>query len=100
MRQNTKPALVQIMALRLFGAKPLSETIQAYCCMDHWDHISIKFKSSKMSFSRPRCVESNPRRAQALLKERRENTVLRLWFGKGRLHAYSRLPHCQYGDHT
>ena len=74
MRQYTKPALVQIMALRLLDAKPLSETMLGYCCMDHWDHILIKFDKSKMSFSRPRAVESNPRRHQALLKEIKKNT--------------------------
>ena len=31
MRQQTRPSLVQIMAWRLFGAKPLSEPMLAYC---------------------------------------------------------------------
>ena len=31
MRQLTTPSLVQIMACRLLGAKPLSEPMLAYC---------------------------------------------------------------------
>ena len=30
-RQKTRPSLVQIMACRLFGAKPLSEPMLEYC---------------------------------------------------------------------
>ena len=37
MRQQTKPSLIQIMACRLTGAKPLSETMIEYCDLDHWE---------------------------------------------------------------
>ena len=35
-----RPSLVQILACRLFGAKPLSEPIMACFQMDPWEHIS------------------------------------------------------------
>ena len=34
MRQRIGPALVQIMACRLFGAKPLSKPMLGYCQLD------------------------------------------------------------------
>ena len=34
MRLKTRPSLVQIMACRLFGTKPLSEPVQVYCQFD------------------------------------------------------------------
>ena len=34
MRQQFTPSLVQIMACRLFGAKPLSEPMKEYCQLD------------------------------------------------------------------
>ena len=37
-------SLDQIMAGRLFGAKPLSEPILTYCQLDLKEHISMKFK--------------------------------------------------------
>ena len=43
MRQRTGSALVQIMACRLLGAKPLPEPMQAYCQLDSWEHISPEF---------------------------------------------------------
>ena len=43
--------LLQIMAFRLFGAKPLSETMRPYCQLDPEEHISINFiQISKFSF--------------------------------------------------
>ena len=43
MRQWTGPALVQIMACRLFGAKPLSKPMLGYCQLDHQEQTSVKF---------------------------------------------------------
>ena len=43
MRQWTRPSLVQVMACRLFGVKPLPEPILAYCQLDCWQQISVKF---------------------------------------------------------
>ena len=43
-------ALVQIMACRLFGAKPLSKPIPGYCQLDLYEQTSVKFyKNSKVS---------------------------------------------------
>ena len=33
------------MACRLFGAKPLPEPMLAYCHLDSWEQISVKFES-------------------------------------------------------
>ena len=43
MRRWTGSALVQIMACRLDGAKPLSEPMLTYCELDPKEHISMKF---------------------------------------------------------
>ena len=43
MRQWTGSALVQIMACRLVGAKPLSEPTLVYCLLGPWEQISVKF---------------------------------------------------------
>ena len=40
---NDTPALVQIMACCLFGAKPLSEKMLIYCQLYLKDYISLKF---------------------------------------------------------
>ena len=50
MRQRTGSALVQIMACRLFGAKPLREQLLAYCQLDSWEQISLKFESEFYHF--------------------------------------------------
>ena len=43
MHQWIGSALVQIMACRLFGAKPLSNPMLGYCQLDRQDQISVKF---------------------------------------------------------
>ena len=43
MRQSIWSALVQIMACRLFGAKPLSKPMLGYCQMDPWEQTSVKY---------------------------------------------------------
>ena len=45
MHQWTGSALVQEMACRLFGAKPLPEPMLACCQLDSWEQISVKFES-------------------------------------------------------
>ena len=45
MLQSTELSLVQVMACRLFGAKPSPEPMQAYCQLDSWKHNSVKFES-------------------------------------------------------
>ena len=56
MRQWTGPALVQVMACRLFGAKPLPEPILAYCQLDSWEQISVKFESEFYNFHSRKCI--------------------------------------------
>ena len=43
MHQWIGSALVQIMACRLFGAKPLSAPMLVYCQLDYWEQTSLKF---------------------------------------------------------
>ena len=43
MRQHNIQALLQIMAWRLFGAKPISEPMLPNCQLDARQHISMKF---------------------------------------------------------
>ena len=43
MRQYTMPSLVQIMACRLFGAKPLPKPILPFYQLDPKEHISVEF---------------------------------------------------------
>ena len=47
-RHCTRPSLVQIMAYRLLGTKPLSKPMLAYCY--HCEHISMKFYSNQSNF--------------------------------------------------
>ena len=55
MRQWTVSTLVQIMACRLFGAKPLPEPMLAYCQFDSWEHISVKYESEFYNFHSRKC---------------------------------------------
>ena len=49
-------ALVQIMACGLFGAKPISKPVLAYCHLDSWEQISMKFKSEFYHFHSRKCI--------------------------------------------
>ena len=49
------PPLAQIMACRLFSAKPLSEPVVAYY---HWEQISVKFKSRFKHFIQENAFEN------------------------------------------
>ena len=51
MRRWTGSALVQVMACRLDGAKPLSEPMLPYCQLDSKEHISMKFLFEIQMFS-------------------------------------------------
>ena len=51
MHQWIRPALVQMMAWCLFGAKPLSKSMPAYCQLDSWEQIFVEFESEFSSFS-------------------------------------------------
>ena len=50
MRHRTGSALLQVMACRLFGAKPLPEPMQTYCHLDAQEQISIKSESQYKTF--------------------------------------------------
>ena len=39
------PTMVQVRACRLVGAKPLQKPFLAYCQLDSWEQISVKFES-------------------------------------------------------
>ena len=43
MRRQPRISLVQIMACRLFGAKPLSEPMLDYCQLEPWEQTLVKF---------------------------------------------------------
>ena len=49
--QWTGSALVQIMACRLFGAKPLPEPMLAYCQLGSWEQFLVKIWIGILSFS-------------------------------------------------
>ena len=56
MRRWTGSALVQIMACRLNGVKPLSEPMLTYCQLDLKEHISMKSYFKLNYFHSMRCV--------------------------------------------
>ena len=56
MRQWTASALLQIMACRLFGAKPLSKPMIGYCKVDPYKQNSVKFQSKYKTFRSRKCV--------------------------------------------
>ena len=55
MCQWNESALVQLMACRLFGAKPLPEPMLAYCQLDSREQISVKFESEFCHFHSRKC---------------------------------------------
>ena len=56
MRQWIGSALVQVMACRLFGAKPLPEPMLAYSQLNSWEQISMKFESESYHFRSRKCI--------------------------------------------
>ena len=56
MRRWTGSTLVQIMACRLNGAKPLSELVLTYCQLDPKEHISMIFYLNFKYFHSRKCV--------------------------------------------
>ena len=55
-RQWTGSAFVQVIACRLFGAKPLPEPMLANCQMDSWEQISVKLESEFYHFQSRKCI--------------------------------------------
>ena len=70
MHQWTGSTLIQVMACRLFGAKPLPEPVLAYCQLDSWEQTSVKFKSESFSFQKMHLKLSSPQMAAILSRER------------------------------
>ena len=56
MHQWIGSALVQIMACRLLGAKPLFQSVLAYCQLDSREQISVKFESEFFHFHSRICI--------------------------------------------
>ena len=56
MHQWTGPSLVKVMACRLFGTTPLPEPMLAYCQLDTWEQISVKFESELYHFHSRKCI--------------------------------------------
>ena len=56
MRHWTGTALVQVMACRLFGAKPLPEPMLTYCQLDPKKQTSVKFESQYKIFHSWKCI--------------------------------------------
>ena len=56
MRYLTRSALIQIKACRLFGARPLSAPIMAYCQLNSWEQISVIFESEFYNFHSTKCI--------------------------------------------
>ena len=50
MRRGIQSALVQIMAYRLFDAKPSSKPKLGYCQLGPWEQTSVKFCSKYKTF--------------------------------------------------
>ena len=56
MRRWTGSALVQVMACRLSGAKPLPEPMLQNCQLDHWEQTFLKFESKYKTFHSWKCI--------------------------------------------
>ena len=56
MRQWTGSSLFQVMACRLFGAKPLPEPMLIYCQLDSREQVSVKFESEFYHFHSRKCI--------------------------------------------
>ena len=56
MRHWTGSSLVHVMACRLFVLKSLPEPMLAYCRMNSWERISMKFASKFHHFHSKKCI--------------------------------------------
>ena len=56
MRQWTGTALVQVMACRLFGVKPLPEPMLVYCQLDSWEQTWVRCESKYKTFHSWKCI--------------------------------------------
>ena len=55
-RRETMYALVQVMARRLFGAKPLPEPMLTYCQLNPWKETSVQSESKFKTFNSWKCI--------------------------------------------
>ena len=55
MHQWTWSSLIQIVDCCLIGDKPFPEPMLAYCQLDSWEHISMKFESEFYHFNSRKC---------------------------------------------
>ena len=56
MPQFIRSALVQVITCRLFEAKPLPKPMLAYCRLDPWEDISMKFVAEFYHFHTRKCI--------------------------------------------
>ena len=70
-----KSSLFQIMACRLVGAKPLSETVLKYCQLGPWKQTPVKFWSKFKHFHSRKCIFA------VILSQSRCVNVLRVEIG-------------------
>ena len=55
-RRGAGSALVQVMACRLFGGKPLPKPMLAYCQLDSQEQISERYESEFYHFHSRKCI--------------------------------------------
>ena len=55
MHQLSRSELVHIMACRPLGTKPLPEPMPAYCQLDSWKYISVKYELKFHHFHSRKC---------------------------------------------
>ena len=56
MRQWSRSTLVQVMACRLFGAKPLPEPMLVHCQLDSWEQLLVKIESEFYNLHSTKCI--------------------------------------------
>ena len=56
MRQWSGSTLIQVMACRLFGAKPLHDSMLVYCQLDSREQLSVKFESEFYHLLTRKCI--------------------------------------------
>ena len=101
MRQWIGSALGQIMACRLFGAKPLSKPVLGYCQLDRKEQTSVKFESEFYHFHARKCIwkcclpEWRPFCSGGdELKCYSCHCKLQLWLGMKPVFTLNKISHC------
>ena len=73
LREWNGSSMAQVMACRLFGAKPLSEPTLTHCLLYSWEYISVKFVSELFSFKKMQLKMSSAKMAAILSRGDRLN---------------------------